>query len=1101
MMTRKRLLVTLLALVATGGCSRDNASLSDEQIARNNAGVALMGQYKNEQARVLFAALHEERPDRADLRINEAIATLNRQNEGDELRALAMAEAVLKEHPDHLRAAYIAGLMHFYLGDAEPALERFEQVAAQRPDDPYVAYFTGQTLDQLGRTEEALARYRRSIELDPYLRSAYYGAALALRRVGDADAARAMLDDYRRFESNPRARLAEFRYTRLGPLGEATAIDRQAAEPSVEAPDGPLFGQARTIARLPGGAASLTAADIDSDGRSDLFIARADGETAVFTGSADGGFDRRDAHPLAGIEAVTAAAWGIPDVSDQLAVYLCRHGDNLLLQRNGDDWSPAPGHADVSDGGDCADLAAADADHDGDLDWLVVNRDAPNELYSNDLDGSYRRLSEEAAALLAGRGTAARQVLVTDLDRDGDADLVVLNRAAPHQAIVNDRLWQYRAADGFAAFENADLTAVAAADLGADGQVELISLNADGDLVVWAPDSDGQWQSARAMAGASGAPQTAALAALDMTGNGELDVLVHDAAGWAVLGRAGDGSWRRLAGEAVALQALAPVLVDPAKGPALAAIVAREEGHELVLWPAGAGRHPFMAIAPSGRADAGEGIRSNPSGIGTAVTVRVGDRWTLTDTFGHHSAPGQSLQPLAIGLGGAERADFVRLTWPDGVLQTEMALAAGETHVIAEYQRQLASCPVLFAWNGEEHAFVSDVLGVGGIGFFVSPGVYSTPRPWEYFEFPEGAIAPRDGRYEVKIAEPMQEIAYIDHVRLHIYDLPEGWSLALNERMHTGGGPAPDGRAMLYRDATRMLPQRAFNDRDEDVTATVIAADFAAAPPGDRDPRFLGRLAAPHVLTLEFGGVINPPGSAPLLLADGWVEYPYSQTMFAAWQANADFSPPSLEAYADGRWHMVYEYFGYPAGMPREMALPLTDLPPETTALRLTSNAEVYWDQLSVVQAEEPPPGSVVTHVQEPTLARLRKTGFAKRETYAQHRPWYDYSDRSPYWDTRYASGYYTALGPVEPLVETLDDAFALIAPGEELHLEFDAPPSEAGAQRRVVVELRGYAKDMDLYTKDGDTVGPLPTTPGLEASDAREQLHADYLSRFKGGF
>lgn len=1096
----KNIAAMLIALVLLGACSRGPEPLTAEQIARNNEGVALMGQYRNEDARVIFAALSEERPDLADLRVNEAIATLNRNNEGDELRALAMVRDVLERQPDHLQAAYIAGLMNLYVGDAEPALARFEQVAEQRPDDPYVAYFAGQVLDQLGRTDEALARYQRSIELDPYLRSAYYGAALALRRLGDANAARALLDDYRRFEKNPRAKLAEFRYTRFGPLGEALAIGRPEAEPARKPAEGPLFGAARSIAPVGDGNASLTAADIDNDGITDLFLARADGETAVFAGTADGGFEALGDHPLAGIEAVTAAAWGIPDVSDKLAVYLCRRGDNQLLQRGDDGWAPAPGSADVGDGGDCADLAAADADHDGDLDWLVVNRDGPNELFSNNLDGSYRRLSEETGGLIAGDGGDSRQVLVTDLDADGDADLVVLNRASSHQVIVNDRLWQYRPADGFDAFREADLVAVTAADIGADGQVELIAIDADGDLLVWAPDVAGEWQSTNAMPGVTKQPATAALLALDISGNGAPDIVAHDAEGWAVLGRDEDGKWRSLRRESVALTALAPVMIDPASGPALAGIVAKADGDELMLWPAGSGRHNFIALTTTGRSYVVEDIRSNPSGIGTAISLRVGDRWTVTDTFDHHSAPGQSLQPLALGLGGAARADFVRLTWPDGVLQTELSLAAGEKHVIEEYQRQLASCPVLFAWNGESHAFVSDVLGVAAMGFFQTPGVYSTPRPWEYFEFPEGAIAPRDGRYEIKITEPMQEIAYIDHVKLHTYDLPAGWSMTLNERLHTGGGPAPDGRPMFYRDESRLLPERAFTNKGEDVTAALLAADFEAAPPGARDPRFLGRLTDVYALTLEFGEAINPPGSQPVLVADGWIEYPYSQTVFAAWQSGSGYAPPTLEAFADGRWQMVYEHFGMPAGMPREMALPLADLPAATTALRITTQSEVYWDSLAVVNIEAPPPESVVEQTQQPAVASLRKTGFPKRELYPQRRPWYEYNDRVAYWDTVYPEGQYTALGPVEPLVEKLDDAFALVGPGEELHLEFDAPEETPSARRVVVVEIRGYAKDMDLYTNEGDTVGPLPTTPGLEGSDAPERLHPVYQTRSQGG-
>ena len=74
----------------------------------------------------------------------------------------------------------------------------------------------------------------------------------------------------------------------------------------------------------------------------------------------------------------------------------------------------------------------------------------------------------------------------------------------------------------------------------------------------------------------------------------------------------------------------------------------------------------------------------------------------------------------------------------------------------------------------------------------------------------------------------------------------------------------------------------------------------------------------------------------------------------------------------------------------------------------------------------------------------------------------------------------------------------AIIGPGEEVLLEFDAPdaPPPAGWTRRVVLDAKGWCKDMDLYTKDGETVAPLPG----EDSEERRGLHAQYNTRYWGG-
>ena len=79
------------------------------------------------------------------------------------------------------------------------------------------------------------------------------------------------------------------------------------------------------------------------------------------------------------------------------------------------------------------------------------------------------------------------------------------------------------------------------------------------------------------------------------------------------------------------------------------------------------------------------------------------------------------------------------------------------------------------------------------------------------------------------------------------------------------------------------------------------------------------------------------------------------------------------------------------------------------------------------------------------------------------------------------------------------DGASAIIGPGEEAHLEFDAmtlPALPSGWTRRFVLEARGWCKDMDLYTRDGATVGPLPG----ERDGVGQALHERYNTRYEAG-
>jgi hypothetical protein len=351
----------------------------------------------------------------------------------------------------------------------------------------------------------------------------------------------------------------------------------------------------------------------------------------------------------------------------------------------------------------------------------------------------------------------------------------------------------------------------------------------------------------------------------------------------------------------------------------------------------------------------------------------------------------------------------------------------------------------------------------------------------------------RDGRYELKIAEPMEEVAYLDSARLVAYDLPPGVQLVLDERKAISP-PAASGEPRFYRD--ERLPVRVTADGSQDVTRALARVDGTAAPPGRVDGRYIG-LTAERSLTLEFSEALDAVAGEPLLIADGWIEYPYAQTLFAAWQAHAEYLAPTIEARGDdGRWRIVRREFGYPAGMPRRMSVPLGPLPRGTRALRLRTTQEIYWDRLAVAFAAPAPLASPT--VLPLASASLAQTGFARRDLYAQRRPTYDYDRRAPLWDARHQRGMYTRVGVITDLIAAADGAVAIVGPGEEVHLTFSAalPPLRPGWTRRFVLDARGWCKDMDLYTRDGDTVAPLPGTRSAAAAD----LQRRYTTRYESG-
>jgi hypothetical protein len=388
-----------------------------------------------------------------------------------------------------------------------------------------------------------------------------------------------------------------------------------------------------------------------------------------------------------------------------------------------------------------------------------------------------------------------------------------------------------------------------------------------------------------------------------------------------------------------------------------------------------------------------------------------------------------------------------------------------------------------------------------------APGGYAPTRPWENLLLPRGACVPRDGQCILKLGEPMEEACYLDAARLVAYDLPPGWDMTMDDRMNVAG-PEPTGLPIFYRGEALRPADRAANDRGEDVTAALSAADLTAAPVGEVDERFIGLLRKDQILTLGFaaGDRLSRKRQGAWLLIDGWIEYPYSQTMFAAWQAHAEYRAPSLDIRdASGQWRTVYDQFGYPAGMPRQMALPLPDDlvidNEQPLELRIRTNMEVYFDRVLLVPAQDCPQAR---RTELPmTRATLADVGFPRRSTGPQRQPSYDYDQRAALWDTRHQGGWYSDFGRVDALVAHEDDAVAIFGPGEEVELRYDAanlPALESGWTRRFVLEARGWCKDMDLYTRDGETLGPLPTAQPPRDAATRDQLHQRLNTRYQGG-
>src|SRR5205807_8291162 len=85
---------------------------------------------------------------------------------------------------------------------------------------------------------------------------------------------------------------------------------------------------------------------------------------------------------------------------------------------------------------------------------------------------------------------------------------------------------------------------------------------------------------------------------------------------------------------------------------------------------------------------------------------------------------------------------------------------------IEELNRKPSSCPFLYTWNGERFEFVTDFMGGGEMGYWEGPGQYNHPDPVEFVRIAGDRLKARDGRYELRVTNELEEALFLDRLQL-----------------------------------------------------------------------------------------------------------------------------------------------------------------------------------------------------------------------------------------------------------------------------------------------------------------------------------------------
>ena len=1092
----------------------------DAAIAHNNRGVALMEQMENPfiaKAELEFEKAVELAPDWQTAKLNYAISLFNQQSaEKKELdpkviKAQSIFREVLAQDPDNKHAHYCLGMIDMHTGKYADAHPHFKKVNEADPNDAHTWLRLGATHPD-GQFSPAAGRcYEKAIAFDPYLTEARYGLFIVLRD-DDPNRAESLLAEHELLLKADQYTEAGIIYSEMGKYGDVIGRDPKVMKQTDVGPL-PMFEPVKTTATLAPGAkwatpadlnptqkaarerfggavvlfdydgdgkpdvlllgavveggkvrdlllhndgdgkfADVTAAaglagervsfgaapaDYDNDGRPDLLVTTATG-VRLFHNTEGGKFaDVTTEAKLDGVKGLfLGCGWADIDQDGDLDVVACKYADgdtaafdksdpaggvvvveNVGVAPPADPKGPAPplstafrmsgAFKDVFPGGSMTGLLVSDTDDDRDPDLVLFPDGGEPAVADNHRLMRWRKGQLAGITPPKGRWNGG---LVLDANHDGRSDLLLVRAGETPVLLVSKGTREFSP-------ETTDspvLRQATVADIDLDGWPDVAGQSADGKTVLLHNQADGKFEVKREAFG--DAPVGVAVTAADLDGDGRPDLLTWTDAG-----------------------------LD----------LRRNRG----------GNHPLIANA-TGKRDKGTNCRTSNDGLGSWLVAQAGSHWTGAERTTATAGLGQSLLPTVLGLGKHQSAEALRVRWPDLVVQAEIDVAAGTPYKLTETNRKGTSCPVLMAWDGERFVFVTDFLGAGALGESGPDGSVRPPRGEESVKIEPGLLVAKNGEFLLKIAEPMDEVLYLDRLQLVVVDHPAGTAVFPDERF-VFSGPQPTQKLLAF--PTRLRPTKATDHTGTDVTDRVKTRDRKAVD-GFKTRSWLG-YAEDHSLALEFGQL--PQGGRWNLVLAGWTEYPYPESMYAATRAGVALQPPVLEQYdakAD-RWVTVCD-LGFPAGLPRVMTRELPAVP--AGKLRIRTNMQVFWDEVYLAPAEEVKPVATL----DVKRADLAARGFMQ-EVYPDGRPpvAYDDAKTEPVATTRWM-GMLTRLGDVTDLVTRLDDRFVLCGPGDEITARFDAtglPELKPGWKRSFVLRSQGYCKDTSSTTVTGGEVGPLP--------------------------
>ena len=456
-----------------------------------------------------------------------------------------------------------------------------------------------------------------------------------------------------------------------------------------------------------------------------------------------------------------------------------------------------------------------------------------------------------------------------------------------------------------------------------------------------------------------------------------------------------------------------------------------------------------------------ESGRVNQYGIGSLLELQLGASYQ----------PRMVESPIThFGLGKNDQADVLRILWTNGIPHSLIQPQGNQ--LITEQQTLKGSCPYLYAWDGEQFSFVTDLLWAAPIGLQTATAEIMPDRPWEYLKISGEQLKPVDGEYRLQITEELWEAAYFDQVELIAVDHPGDVDIFTNEKV----GPPFLAAHEIHTVKHPQLPVAAQDTFGQDILELLSEQDDQYVRAFHQKIR--QGYTEPHFIELDLGDLSD--AKKITLFLTGWI-YPTDTSINVQLSQNSQLPgprPPFITTPdAEGNWVETRGFMGFPGGKTKTIAVNISDVfAANDYRIRINTSSEIHWDAAFFTVDESA--AKTVEHTAPLLSADLHTRGVSAPIIHPQYGPErYDYNQviTTPAWPAM--QGNFTRFGDVTEVIRNADDQLVVISTGDEITLTFAAPntPVPAGWKRDFVLHNIGWDKDADLNTINGQTVEPLP--------------------------